>query len=38
MIKSKVYNTPENIFRGQCIYDYIYFIKSFFLLYERYIL
>jgi len=35
MIESKVYNTPENIFRGQCIYDYIYFIKSFFFYYMK---
>lgn len=35
MVKSKVYDTPEKIFRGACIYDYIYFIESFFFYYKE---
>ena len=35
MIRNKAYDSPEKIFRGACIYDYIYFIKSFFNYYEE---
>ena len=35
MIRNKAYDSPEKIFRGACIYDYIYFIKSFFNYYKK---
>jgi len=35
MVHSQAYGSLENSFRGACIYDYIYFIKSFFYYYEK---
>jgi hypothetical protein len=32
---NSAYDTPENIFRFNCIYDYIYFIRTFFLYYNE---
>jgi hypothetical protein len=33
--RNKAYDSPEKIFRGACIYDYIFFIESFFFYYEN---
>ena len=32
---NRAYDTPEKIFKSECIYDYIYFIRSFFSYYNE---